>query len=77
MHRLYSIGYTEFAIGWLFVESGENAILVMAVSGLLGQSPAWSHLATLAILMSLPVVLIFLLFRHYLMRGLLLGRIEE
>jgi arabinogalactan oligomer/maltooligosaccharide transport system permease protein len=73
----FLIGYTEFAIGWLFVESGENVTLAMAVSGLLGQSPAWSQLAALAILMNLPVVLIFLLLRRYLMRGLLLGRIEE
>jgi len=73
----FLIGYTEFAIGWLFVERGENVTLAMAVSGMLGQGVAWSQLAALAILMSLPVVLIFLILRHYLMRGLLIGRLEE
>lgn len=73
----FLIGYTEFAIGWLFVERGENVTLAMAVSGMSGQSVAWSQLAALAMLMSLPVVLIFLILRRYLMRGLLIGRIDE
>jgi len=73
----FLVGYTEFAIGWLFVESGENVTLAMAVSGMMGVAEPWSYLAALAILMSLPVVLIFLLLQRYLMHGLLLGRIEE
>ncbi len=72
----FLIGYTEFAIGWLFVERGENVTLAMAVSGMLGHGQAWSSLAALALLMSLPVVLAFLLLRRYLMRGLLMGTIE-
>lgn len=73
----FLIGYTEFAIGWLFVERGENVTLAMAVSGMLGGTVPWSHLAALAILMSLPVVLIFFVLRRYLMRGLLIGQIED
>jgi arabinogalactan oligomer/maltooligosaccharide transport system permease protein len=73
----FLIGYTEFAIGWLFVERGENVTLAMAVSGMLGQSVPWSQLAALAILMSIPVVLIFLVLRRYLMRGLLIGHMDE
>lgn len=73
----FLIGYTEFAIGWLFVESGQNVTLAMAVSGMLGGSVPWSQLSALAVLMSLPVVLLFLLLQRYLMRGLLLGWIEE
>lgn len=73
----FLIGYTEFAIGWLFVEKGTNVTLAMAVSGMMGQGVAWSQLAALAILMSLPVVLFFLVLQRYLMRGLLLGRIDE
>ena len=72
----FLIGYTEFAIGWLFVERGENVTLAMAVSGMLGHGQAWSCLAALALLMSLPVVLAFLLLWRYLMRGLLMGTIE-
>ena len=39
----FLIGYTEFAIGWLFVESGENVTLAMAVSGMMGISGPWSN----------------------------------
>lgn len=73
----FLVGYTEFAIGWLFVERGENVTLAMAVSGMLGVSVPWSNLSALAVLMSLPVVLIFLFLQRYLMRGLLIGRIDE
>jgi ABC-type glycerol-3-phosphate transport system permease component len=73
----FLVGYTEHAIDWLFVERGENVTLAMAVSGMLGVSVPWSNISALAILMSLPVVLIFLLLQRYLMRGLLIGRIDE
>jgi arabinogalactan oligomer/maltooligosaccharide transport system permease protein len=73
----FLIGYTEFAIGWLFVERGENVTLAMAVSGTLGHGVAWSQLAALAMLMSLPVVLVFLILRRYLIRGLHIGRIAD
>ncbi|MGD8622994.1 MAG: carbohydrate ABC transporter permease [Anaerolineae bacterium] len=71
----FLVGYTEFAIGWLFVERGENVTLAMAVSGMLGNSVPWSHVSALAVLMSLPVILAFLLLQRYLMRGLLLGQV--
>jgi ABC-type glycerol-3-phosphate transport system permease component len=73
----FLVGYTEFAIGWLFVERGENVTLAMAVSGILQHGQTWSNLAALSLLMSLPVILTFLLLRRYLMRGLLIGRIES
>lgn len=49
----------------------------MAVSGMLGVDVPWSNISALAILMSLPVVLVFLLIRRYLVRGLLIGRIDK
>ncbi len=73
----FLVGYTEFAIGWLFVESGDNVTLAMAVSGMMGISVPWSNLSALAVLMSLPVVLIFVVLQRYLMRGLLIGRVDE
>jgi arabinogalactan oligomer/maltooligosaccharide transport system permease protein len=72
----FLIGYTEFAIGWLFVESSENVTLAMAVSGMQGQTGAWSKQAALALLMTLPVVAIFFVLQRYLLRGLLLGFME-
>lgn len=68
----FLIGYSEFAIGWLFVDKSANVTLAMAVSGALGISTfQGSLLAALAILMSLPVVALFLLLQRYLLDRLL------
>ena len=48
----------------------------MAVSGLLGRSGSWADVAALAILMSLPVVVIFLVLQRYLMDRYLIGAVE-
>jgi ABC-type glycerol-3-phosphate transport system permease component len=73
----FLLGYTEFAIGWLFVESSQNVTLAMAVSGMRQASGVWSNLSALAILMSVPVVLIFLALHRYLLRGLLIGIVQD
>jgi arabinogalactan oligomer/maltooligosaccharide transport system permease protein len=73
----FLVGYTEFAIGWLFIESSENVTLAMAVSGVIGQlGGSGASLAALAILMSLPVVIIILLLQRYLIDRLLIGSVE-
>lgn len=65
-------GYSEFAMGWLFVDRGENVTLAMAVWGMLTSGfLSWARLAALAVLMSLPVVIVFLALQRYLLRGLL------
>jgi ABC-type glycerol-3-phosphate transport system permease component len=63
----FLIGYSEFAMGWLFVEKSANVTLAMAIAGLVGTSSAsgWNNLAALAIVMSVPVVIIFMIFRNY------------
>ena len=73
----FIVSYTEFAIGWLFVETSSNVTLAMAISGLLSTSRAWSNMAALSVLMSIPVVILFILLRKYLISGLLIGAIEE
>ncbi len=73
----FLIGYTEFAIGWLFVESSSNVTLAMAVSGMLQRSSmAWSSISAMALLMSIPVVIIFLGLNRYLLSGFFLGSAE-
>jgi arabinogalactan oligomer/maltooligosaccharide transport system permease protein len=72
----FMTGWTEFVMAWTFLENPSRFTLAMAVSGMLGHGQAWSSLAALALLMSLPVVLAFLLLQRYLMRGLLMGTIE-
>jgi ABC-type glycerol-3-phosphate transport system permease component len=75
----FLLGYSEFVLGWLFVDRADNVTLAMAIAGAL-QSPgalSWSFLSALAILMSAPVVVIFLFLYRYLVRGLLVGAVEE
>jgi arabinogalactan oligomer/maltooligosaccharide transport system permease protein len=71
-------GYTEFAMGWLFVDKSENVTLAMAASSYINQgSVTWNQLAALSLLMSLPVVVVFVVLQRFLLSGLSLGRTEE
>jgi arabinogalactan oligomer/maltooligosaccharide transport system permease protein len=73
----FLIGYSEFALGWLFVETSENVTLAMAISGMLRSGNfSWSNLAALAIFMTVPVVVLFLLLQRYLLSGIFIGRTE-
>ena len=75
----FLIGYSEFAMGWLFVDKAQNVTLAMAISGMIQSQylESWANLAALAILMSLPVVLIFLVLQKYLVDRLLVGTVED
>ena len=71
----FLMGYTEFANGWLFVDKADNVTLSMAVYALVngqfsGAQP-WSYLGSLAIIMSIPVMVIFIFFQETLMERLL------
>ena len=70
----FLIAYSEFAMGWLFVQKSSDVTLAMAVSGLLsGNNLSWSWLAALSVLMSAPVVVIFVVLQKYVLSGLLIG----
>jgi ABC-type glycerol-3-phosphate transport system permease component len=71
-------GYSEFAMAWLFIDSSDNVTLAMAISGMIGGTGAsWNLLAALAILMALPVVIVFLVFQRFLMSRLLIGDVGD
>lgn len=69
-------GYTEFAMGWLFIDRAQNVTLAMALSAMSnsGQNVAWNLLMLYALLMSLPVVIVFLLLQRQLARSLQFSR---
>ena len=75
----FLIGYSEFAIGWLFVDKSDNVTLAMAISGMQRNisTASWSNLAATAILMSVPIVIIFAILQKYLLRGFLFGAADE
>jgi ABC-type glycerol-3-phosphate transport system permease component len=68
-------GYSEFAMGWLFVDRADNVTLAMALATMSnpGQSTPWNLLMAFTLLMCAPVVLIFLVLQRQLARGLQFG----
>jgi arabinogalactan oligomer / maltooligosaccharide transport system permease protein len=71
----FLMAYSEFAIGWLFVEKSDNVTLAMSIYAILqsGNAQPWSYLGSLAIIMSIPVVVIFIIFQRTLLERLMFG----
>ena len=74
----FLMAYSEFAIGWLFVEKADNLTLAMSIYAIVqtqysGGAQPWSYLGSLAIIMSIPVILIFIIFQKTLLEKLMFG----
>ncbi len=72
----FLIGYSEFAMGWMFVTRSEQVTLAMTISGILISSRTWSWMAALAVLMSIPVVIVFVVLQKDLLERMLFGNIK-
>jgi ABC-type glycerol-3-phosphate transport system permease component len=74
----FLIGYSEFAMGWMFVTSSEQVTLAMTISGILIQgSRHWSLMAALSVLMSIPIILVFIVLQKTLLERMLIGNIGD
>jgi len=71
----FLLGYTEFALAWLFIDSSQNVTLAMilaqATTGFFTSN--WAGTAAHALLMTIPVVVVFLLLQRALLRSSLAG----
>jgi ABC-type glycerol-3-phosphate transport system permease component len=66
--------YSEFAIGWLFVDNASNVTLAMAlVRASSSNTVSWAETSALGLMMSIPVVLLFLLLQRFLVDQLLIN----
>ena len=67
----FLLGYTEFALAWLFISTNENVTLAMilaqATTGFFTSN--WSATAAYALLMAIPVVLVFIVLQRALLKG--------
>jgi ABC-type glycerol-3-phosphate transport system permease component len=74
----FLLGFTEFALAWMFVDSGRNVTLamVMAEVGTGYQGPTWGLTAAHGLLMAVPVVVIFLVLQRTLLRSSLAGLLD-
>jgi arabinogalactan oligomer/maltooligosaccharide transport system permease protein len=78
----FLMAYSEFTLGWLFVDKADNVTLAMAIYAIVqtqyssGAQP-WSYLGSLAIIMSIPAVIIFLIFQRTLLDRMMFGTVNE
>lgn len=75
----FLMGYSEFAIGWLFIDRSENVTLAMSIYSILasGATQPWSQIGSLALIMSVPVVIIFIILQRTLLEQMLFGNAGE
>ncbi len=75
----FLMGYSEFAIGWLFIDKSDNVTLAMSIFAILtsGSAQPWSQVGSLALIMSVPVVIIFIIMQRTLLEQLLFGNTGE
>jgi len=71
----FLLAYSEFALAWMFIESERNAtlamVLAMETTGF--YTANWGLTAAYALLMALPVVIVFVILQRVLLRGALAG----
>jgi N,N'-diacetylchitobiose transport system permease protein len=71
----FLMAYSEFAIGWLFVEKPNTVTLAMSIYAMInsGSAQPWSYLGSLILIMSAPVVAIFMLLQRTLLDRMIFG----
>jgi arabinogalactan oligomer/maltooligosaccharide transport system permease protein len=76
----FLMAYSEFAIGWLFVEKASTVTLSMALYSMvqeMGGPQPWSYLGSLALIMSIPVVIVFLILQNTLLERMMFGGVKN
>jgi arabinogalactan oligomer/maltooligosaccharide transport system permease protein len=72
-------GWTEFVLSWQFLTNPENFTLSMALWGMTGQYAAntpWSRFSAMAILVALPVSVVYFSLQRYIVGGLTVGGVK-
>jgi arabinogalactan oligomer/maltooligosaccharide transport system permease protein len=72
-------GWSEFILSWTFLTDPARFTLPMVLRGMVGQYASgtpWSQFAAMAILMSIPPMLIFFFLQRYLVSGLAVGGVK-
>ncbi len=72
-------GWTEFAVSWQFLTNPQDFTLAMALWNMTGQYAAntpWSKFSAMAILVALPVAVVYLSLQKYIVGGLTVGGVK-
>lgn len=71
--------WSEFAISWQFLTNPKNFTLTMALYNMVGQyagNTSWSKFSAMAILVALPVSVVYLYLQKYIVSGLAIGGVK-
>jgi arabinogalactan oligomer/maltooligosaccharide transport system permease protein len=71
-------GWTEFYFSWTFLDNYPDYTLAMVLNGMTGQygNTPWSQFAAFAILVAVPVTIVYLLLQRYIVAGLAIGGVK-
>ena len=71
-------GWTEFYFSWLFLDHPQDFTLAMALNGMVGAygTTPWSQFSAFAILVALPVAVVYLFLQKYIVSGLTIGGVK-
>jgi arabinogalactan oligomer/maltooligosaccharide transport system permease protein len=72
-------GWSEFILSWTFLTDPSTFTLPMVLRGMVGQYAAgtsWAQFSAMAILMSIPPMVIFFFLQRYLVSGLAVGGVK-
>jgi arabinogalactan oligomer/maltooligosaccharide transport system permease protein len=75
----FMTGWTEIILAWTMLENPKTFTLAMALYGMVGQfstTKPWSEFAAMAIIISLPVVVVMLLLQRFIVSGLTNGAVK-
>jgi arabinogalactan oligomer/maltooligosaccharide transport system permease protein len=72
-------GWSEFILSWTFIVDPARFTLPMVLRGMIGEYAAgtpWSQFSAMALLMSIPPLIIFFVLQRYLVSGLAVGGVK-
>jgi arabinogalactan oligomer/maltooligosaccharide transport system permease protein len=72
-------GWTDFYFSWMFLDHPKDFTLTMALFGMVGtyaSTTPWNTLSAFAILVSLPVSVVYLIFQRWIIGGLAIGGVK-
>lgn len=75
----FLMAYSEFAIGWFFVDKAETVTLAMSIYAMVqsGNAQPWSVLGSLVLIMSIPVIVIFIVMQRTLLDRMLFSSSQD
>ena len=72
-------GWTEFVLSWQFLTDPQTFTLAMSLWNMVGQwsgDTPWSAFAAMAIMVALPVSVVYLILQKYIVSGLVVGAVK-